>query len=85
MNPKFKNLATILLEARRNGHLDDASDFFKILHSNPLPLEVSSQEMHDFIEELVPCDDPIAAQAVADKYDLMHIENEKTTYKVVVG
>lgn len=85
MSPEFKNIATILLEARRNGHLNDASDFFKILHSNPLPLEVSSQEMHDFIEELVPCDDPIAAQAVADKYDLIHIENEKsTTYAVVV-
>ena len=80
MSPEFKSTATILLQARIDGKLSCASEFFELLMSNQIPDTVSIEELNSFIEELIPCDDLIEAVAVARKYDLISC----TFYKSVL-
>jgi hypothetical protein len=70
MSPEFKVPATILLQARVDGKLSDAGEFFDILLSNKISPTFSFQEMSDFMKELIPCDNIPEAQIIAKKYDL---------------
>jgi len=71
MSPEFKGPATILLQARVDGRLTSATEFFELLLSNQIPATISIQEMNDFIEELIPCDEVEEALIVAEKYELI--------------
>ena len=70
MSPEFKETASILLNARVSGQLGSASEFFTLLMANQIPVTVSIEELSNFIEELIPCDNLTEAEAVANKYEL---------------
>ena len=70
MSPEFKPVATLLLQARVNGQLTCATEFFTVLHENHVE-SVNCDEMSKFIEEITPCDIIPEARRVAEKYGLM--------------
>ena len=71
MSPAFKPIAETLLQARVSGKLMDSTDFFDILHANMISPNLDTNELSNFMNEIIPCDDADEALKVAEKYDLI--------------